>query len=159
MHKTLASRLIMFTFLLFFNCPIYGFSSFMTQTYYCNTIIIKEGVEIMGKDAEYSTNKKIKVFRNSEEIFHGTHFTAKDSIQVYLFPEWSEMVLEVSGGTKFVKGGCHGKRSNTNGATIIIDDAEVDYISLIGAWAESMNSGVKITKEEFILYRAPDKDL
>jgi hypothetical protein len=129
-----------------------GFASYLTRKDYC-MIPLEVGEVMMGKAADISNEKVIKIFHNKIELFSGDSIPKDGELEVYLEPPSNQMVLEVFGGGKFVNGGCIGAiRSNTNGAVIKISD-DLGSVRLTAAWANSYSSGVQIAAQSFALLR------
>lgn len=137
---------------------VVGFASYLTRDY-CD-IPLEVGEVMMGTAAKLNDEKKIKIFHNKIELLRDALIPKEGDLEVYLEPSSNQMVLEVSGGARFVNGGCAGAvRSNTNGAVIRLDPgSSFKNIRLTAAWANSFSGGVQIAAESFILNRFSERN-
>eukprot|EP01036_Dinobryon_divergens_P029538 gene29537-38653_t len=107
-----------------------------------------EGVLVMGKQIEYNLEKTIALYDAAIPniyISNGSVIGSSASYAVKLEPKSFQMVLEIHGGLKFVKGSCGGIRTNANNA--VIDTSmvgEAMNITIVAAWAKSYSGGVKL---------------
>lgn len=133
---------------------VHGFATYLTKDY-CDAPLI-EGEIMMGSSLIISKKRVIKVMHGGRELQHGDYYSPDGDLEIFIEPPVNQMVLEVRGGARFVNGWCaDADRSNTNGAVIrLVDNPQVDEISVIGAWAESFSGGVKLTPNVFTVYRS-----
>ncbi len=122
-----------------------AFASYMTHDY-CSTEI-SLGTVIMGKALAYeeSPSRSLKVKIGNSDILDNAEIDCSKPIHVYLEPKIYHMVLEVRGPATLEKGLCEGKRSNSNGVRIVVDQearATGGEISVHGTWAKSYSDGV-----------------
>jgi hypothetical protein len=131
-----------------------SFAMYMTNRY-CHVPMIA-GTEIMGQEVQESTNKTLRVFQNSVALENGTTINSLQELTVKLEPQIYQMVLECSNGVTFLGGKCDGRRTNTDGDTLISDEepGRAMVIRLVGAWARGYMEGVRVTPP-FLLHYVP----
>lgn len=105
----------------------------------------------MGKPIEYNLEKSLSLHDVAVPniyISNGSVIDSSASYAVKLEPKSFQMVLEIHGGLKFIKGGCGGTRTNANNAVIdtskVSSSGEATNITIIAAWAKSYSGGVKL---------------
>jgi hypothetical protein len=129
-----------------------SFAMYMTNRY-CH-VPMTAGTEIMGQQVQESTNKTLRVFQNSVELENGTTINNLQELTVKLEPHIYQMVLECSNGVTFLGGKCDGRRTNTDGDTLIPDEepGHAMVIRLVGAWARGYMEGVRVTPPFLLHY-------
>ena len=136
---------------LFFNhlTAVESFATHFTSDY-CDTLM-EEGVVVMGKPIEYNLEKTLSIYDVAVPniyLSNGSVISSSASYAVKLEPKSFQMVLEIHGGLKFIKGKCDGTRTNANNA--VIDTSAVHSsggamnITIVAVWAKSYSGGVKL---------------
>lgn len=112
---------------------------------------------IMGKNISYSNERSIVAYQNDIELFNNTIISSMqiENIKVSITPKSTQAVFIISGGT-FINGNCNGTRTNLNNSTlnIISQETSIDTneIKIIGLYAKSYDSGVKIIDPFYLYY-------
>lgn len=128
----------------------------------CATLI-EEGVVMMGKEVEFSSDRTIVAKLNGETLINGSVINSLEAVEFEIDPKSSQSVLEVrTNGVEFISGKCNGRRVLKKGSLVItssgiFQNSGLIEIKVFGAWATSMTTGVKKTAD-FTLYLSQERE-
>lgn len=121
---------------------------------------------MMGNTLSISNDRNLTVVLNGLSLSSGEKLVLHPStlsstgLQVALFPKSSQSVIEIrSTVMRFKDGFCKGTRVVQKGELEFITEMETSepfQITLVGAWASSYSSGVKITSEFILNMETPN---
>ena len=142
--------LVAWFYFFFYHLPaVESFATHFTSDY-CGTSM-KEGVVVMGKSIEYNLEKNLNIYDLAAPniyLTNGSVISSFASYAVKLEPKSFQMVLEIHGGLKFIKGKCDGTRTNANNAVIdtsaVQSSGQAMTITIVAVWAKSYSGGVKL---------------
>lgn len=127
---------------------IEAFATHFTSDY-CDRAM-EEGVLVMGKKIEWSSERNLKIFhvdRPEVIVLNGSIVRSSDRLAVKMEPRSFQVVFEIRGDFKFAGGSCESKkRTNTDKAVIEMEIGSFDEreISIYAAWAKTYSGGVKL---------------
>ncbi len=122
----------------------------------CSTLI-EEGVVMMGKEVEFSSDRIVVAKLKGETLINGSVINSLEAVEFEIEPKSTQSILEVrTNGVEFIGGKCNGRRVLKKGSLVItssdiFQNSGMIEIKVFGAWAASMTTGVKKTAD-FTLY-------
>lgn len=126
-----------------------AFSNMMTRNH-CDRELA-EGTVIMGQPVQIDSTRRLRLFRGEEELLNGSLYHSSEKLSVQLEPyRATQLVFEVistCGSSAYFenKGNtCNGKRSNSQGAFLVMPYEENCVVTISCGWSSSFSSGVKL---------------